>query len=168
MAKKSNYIVKTEVPQDAPNFSEYSLKSYFEKIGILKPNCQRERLDCEILNKKYSTLEGLVYCFVIDGKILKIGKTDTTMAERVKSYNCGTKAYRERGTCSTTNYNVLQSFLAINKPVEIWAYFVPPIKVEAFGESFEITTSPAKFLEKLFQEKTQAQFGEKLLFCIQN
>ena len=56
-----------------------------------------------------------MYCFVIDGKILKIGKTDTTMAKRVQSYNCGKKAYRENGTCSTTNYNILQSFLAINK-----------------------------------------------------
>lgn len=166
--KKSCDVILTSVPTDAPNFNEYKLKPYFEKIATLIPNNETESLKVKESTTKYDSIEGIVYCFVVDGKILKLGKTDTTMKKRVQSYNCGKRAYRERGTCSVTNYAVLQSFLAIGSPIEIWGYAVPPAHFTLFGEEIVTSTSPSKYTEKTFQKITQQQFGEKLLLCIQD
>lgn len=168
MAKKSCDTIITTVPADAPVFNEYQLKPYFEKIATLIPDKTTESLKVKESSMKYNSIKGIVYCFVVDGKILKLGKTDTTMKDRVQSYNCGKRAYRERGTCSVTNYAVLQSFLAINSPIEVWGYAVPPAHFTLFGEEVTITTSPSKHTEKVFQKITQQQFGDKLLLCIQD
>lgn len=166
--KKSNYNILTSVPMDAPQLSSYNLRSYFTKIGELVPNQEQEKLEfCGDIDK-FSNIEGVVYLFVVDGKILKLGKTDTSMKKRIQSYNCGKRQYRENGTCSTTNYKVLQSFLSIGKNVELYCYFVPPITINLFGEEITITTSPSKCIEKAFQIKTQEQFGDKLSLCIQD
>lgn len=166
--KKSNYEILTYIPEDAPTFSSYILKPYFTLVGELIPNQEKEKLEFYGDEEKYSNTEGAVYLFVIDDKILKIGKTDSTMKKRIQSYNCGKRQYKENGTCSTTNYKVLQSFLTIGKRVELYCYFVPPIQLDVFGETVSITTSPSKYIEKAFQKKTQEQFGDKLSLCIQN
>lgn len=166
--KKSNYEILTQIPQDAPQFSTYNLKPYFSYVGKIIPNKEKERLDFVGDTKKYNNIEGVVYLFVVEDRILKLGKTDTSMKKRIQSYNCGKKQYRENGTCSTTNYKVLQSFLAINKSVSLYCYFVPPITIDLFGEKVAITTSPSKCIEKAFQKKTQDQFGDKLSLCIQD
>ena len=166
--KKTNYDILTEIPKNTPRFSKYHLNAYFERIGQLIPDNNNEKLLFSGNERKFSKIEGAIYCFVIDDYILKIGKTDTTMAKRLISYNCGKKSYRENGTCSTTNYKVLQSFLAINKPVEVYCYFVPPAFLEVFGKKVSITTSPSKYIESVFLQKTKEQFGDKLLLCIQD
>lgn len=166
--KKSNNDILTYIPENAPFFSQYILRSYFTRIGELIPDRENEKLLFYGDIDKYENIEGAVYLFVINDKILKLGKTDTSMKKRIQSYNCGKKQYRTNGTCSTTNYKVLQSLLAINEKVELYCYFVPPISINLFGEEITITTSPSKCVEKAFQRKTQEQFGDKLSLCIQD
>ena len=125
-------IIDTEIKTDWPNWNDYSMKNYFTKIATLIPDQANERVyPSKDMDSRYKTLAGVCYAFVIDGKFVKQGKTDQTMAKRVQSYNCGKKSYRESGTCSGSNYKCLQSMLAINKPIEVYAFFVPPVYFEA-------------------------------------
>ncbi len=82
-----------------------------------------EKLEINAIDEKNMKNEGLVYVFVIQGKIFKIGHSITPITKRVQSYNCGKVEYRKNGTCSTTNYFVLQSLLKINKIVQVYAFF---------------------------------------------
>jgi hypothetical protein len=151
-------------------FEDYSLSTQFHRIGVLRPEQEKERVvpvpDDTSDNgfKKGNAL----YAFVIDGHLFKIGKTDTTIAERINSYNCGKKKHREKGTCSTTNYMVLQTFLAINKEVEVYCYFLPKATLIIDGKVYEITESPSKFAEGLFLEKAISENNNaRLLGCVQ-
>lgn len=162
-------IIDTTIKTDWPDWDNYSMKDYFIKIATLIPDQTKERVspNKENLDSRYNTLSGVCYALVIDGKFVKQGKTDTTMAKRVQSYNCGKKSYREKGTCSVSNYKCLQSMLAIGKPIEVYAFFVPPIYFEAFGEKIEATVSPSKYIEGVLNEKVEHEFNGKLPWCVQ-
>lgn len=161
-------IIDITIKDEWPNWEDYSLKQYFTKIATLIPNQKKEKIEVKKdFDPRYKTIKGLCYAFVIGGKFIKQGKTESTMAERIKSYNCGKKKYRGTGTCSVSNYKCLQSMLAINKPIEIYAFFAPPIHFELFGKEIETTVSPAKYIENMFNEKAQKEFNGKLPWCIQ-
>lgn len=68
----------------------------------------------------YSKINGIDYiitCIINNIEfIFKIGMSRKTWEERLQSYNCGKKKYREnKGTNSTTNYKVLQTICHIQK-----------------------------------------------------
>jgi len=129
-------------------FKNFEHRSYFKKIFSLKPNRDNEKLEIvNVLNDSYINKKGLVYCFVVEEIIFKIGSSTTNMKGRIQSYNCGKQSYRNSGTCSTTNYFVLQTFLNINKVIDVYAYFPEVIEFDVFGKK-EKSSLPAKYYEK--------------------
>ena len=110
----------------------------FDLIAIGRPNQEKERWDMQILDTRYNSTEDLVYALVVGGKLLKIGKSITTMQKRVQSYHCGKNAYRAKSnsTNSATNWYILQSVLAINMPVYIYAMYIAPSQGEFMGWTY--------------------------------
>lgn len=171
--KKQNHndhIFTLEEINQQMEFANYSMSPLFQRIGVLKPEVDKERvvpIPDDVNNNGFKRGNAL-YAFVIDGHLFKIGKTDTTIAERINSYNCGRKKHRENGTCSTTNYMVLQTFLALNKEIEVYCYFLPKATLTIGDKTYEIAESPSKFAEGLFLEQfTIENNNKKLLGCVQ-
>ena len=129
------------------SFDNLEHRKYFKPLFTLVPEKNEKIVITNILDKKNLNKRGLVYCFVIDGILLKVGSTTTSMKARVQSYNCGKESYRKNGTCSTTNYFVLQTFLNIGKEIEVFAYFPEEIVFDVFGHE-EKSSLPAKYYEK--------------------
>ena len=132
-------------------FNDFEYKDYFKKIFTLYPDVENEKLDIMNSEEETANKRGLVYCFVIDGILLKIGSSTTSMKARIQSYNCGKESYRENGTCSTTNFFILQTFLNIGKEVDVYAYFPETILFDVFGKKEE-SSLPAKKYEKTILE----------------
>ena len=154
--------------KDWPLFKDYSLSSKMIHAGKIIPNIEEEKL-MWTPNKDFDdNYNGLFYAFVINDKFYKAGKTDTTMRERIKSYNCGKKEYRNNGTCSVTNYFILQTLLNFNVPVDVYCFLVPKATINIFGTKVEINESPAKYIEGIFLAQANSDFGNKLPGCFQN
>lgn len=151
-----------------PLLNEIPQLERFVKLGELLPNIENESITIQNANDILLTKKGLVYAFIIDGRVFKVGKTETTMKDRIKSYNCGKRAYRENGTCSTTNYMVLQSFLSINKIVEIYGIPIPPARFVWNGQEIETDVSPAKYIEGQFLKEITTSLNERLPGCSQS
>lgn len=154
--------------EEWPDFSSYRLGKEMIFAGQLIPDGENERLVWKPNEHFDNSYEGVLYAFVVNGKLYKIGKTDTSFAERVASYNCGKRAYRKNGTCSVTNYSILQTLLNFNIPVDVYCYLVPKATLRAFGTEIEIVTSPAKYIEGLFLKTAKDDFGNRLPGCIQD
>ena len=140
----------------------------FDLIAIGNPNNQNERWDMDIKDPRYLTQEDLIYALVIDGKLLKIGKSITTMKKRVQSYHCGKNAYREKSnaTNSATNWYILQSVLAINLPVYIYVLFVPRTDGKFMGWTYHNRIS--KEIESILITAFYNQYGFKPIGNKQN
>ena len=151
-----------------PNFADYSLNDKMIHAGQLIPNLEKEQLNWSPNENFDDNYRGLFYAFVINGKFYKAGKTDTTMKERISSYNCGKKEYRNNGTCSVTNYFVLQSLLNFNVPVDVYCFLVPKATLNIFGTEVTISESPAKHVEGIFLAQANEDFGNKLPGCFQD
>ncbi len=125
MAKRKSDIILKSVNdlKDEIDYKDFEYKEYFNLLCELVPNNSLEKLEINAIDEKNMKNEGLVYVFVIQGKIFKIGHSITPITKRVQSYNCGKVEYRKNGTCSTTNYFVLQSLLNINEVVQVYAFF---------------------------------------------
>jgi hypothetical protein len=157
---RQNDRVLTEMTDIDFKYDDFPYKQYFTKIGHLIPDNDKE---CVSLDLSFDRKD-LVYIFVIDGIIIKIGSTSTTMKNRIQSYNCGKKAYRKNGTCSTTNYVCLQSILNINKKVDVYAFFPEDNKIDVWGIEKEISVS------KLYEKRILTDLKDKGVFpvlCIQ-
>lgn len=148
------------LPTDIIGFDE------FKKICELSPNKELEKLnlineDNDLINKR-----GVVYLFLIDGKVIKIGSSIVSMKERISSYNTGKLKYREDGTCSTTNYFILQSFLNLNVPIDVYGYFPKEVEV-MYDDVILINTSTAKTIEGYLLKKIKEKCGSFPVFCTQ-
>ena len=137
ISQLSNQLSWDDFQIETPNGYKLT-KNDFDLIAIGKPNISCERWDMDILDLRYKTKEDLIYALVIDGKLLKIGKSITTMQKRVQSYHCGKNAYREKpkATNSATNWYILQSVLSINLPVYIYVLYVPRTDGEFMGWTY--------------------------------
>lgn len=151
-----------------PYFKDYSLSDKMIHAGQLIPDIDNEKLVWRPNDSFDDNYKGLFYAFVVNGHFYKAGKTDTTLKERIGSYNCGTKGYRNNGTCSVTNYFVLQSLLNFNIPVDVYCFYAPKATLNIFGSNIEISESPAKYIEGLFLAQANKDFGNKLPGCFQN
>ena len=129
------------------DFDSFESKAKFSFLCDMVPEKKRERLVIQNANPDLIKKRGVLYALVLDNKLIKIGSTTTSFKDRVQSYNCGKKAYRENGTCSTTNFFVLQSLLNINKIVKVYGFFPSEIEFDVFGE-MESISLPAKRFEK--------------------
>ncbi|GAA9038210.1 hypothetical protein HpHA134_11730 [Helicobacter pylori] len=106
--RKSDIILKSVNDlKDEIDYKDFEYKEYFNLLCELVPNNSLEKLEINAIDEKNMKNEGLVYVFVIQGKIFKIGHSITPITKRVQSYNCGKVEYRKNGTCSTTSYFVL-------------------------------------------------------------
>ncbi len=125
MAKRKSDIILKSVDdlKDEIDYKDFEYKEYFNLLCELVPNNSLEKLEINAIDEKNMKNEGLVYVFVIQDKIFKIGHSITPITKRVQSYNCGKVEYRKNGTCSTTNYFILQSLLKINKIVQVYVFF---------------------------------------------
>ena len=148
-------------------WSKFLYEKYFEYLCDLKPDVTSESLEVVSVDSTKIHERGLVYVFVIAGKIFKIGHTITSITDRVQSYNCGKMAYRKNGTCSTTNFFVLQSLLNIEKRVKVYAYFPSKMKYEIFGEHGEEKFPSPKTVEKKVIKEFIATYKKKPIGCMQ-
>ncbi|MCQ2980983.1 GIY-YIG nuclease family protein, partial [Helicobacter pylori] len=119
------------------------------------------------IDEKNMKNERLVYVFVIQGKIFKIGHSITPIMKRVQSYNCGKVEYRKNGTCSTTNYFVLQSLLKINKIVQVYAFFPEQPTYTLFGKTYQDSFSTSKRVENVILENFIKIHNKKPIGCTQ-
>lgn len=168
--KNKNEVLVTQAEIDAItlNLTDFEYKESFRFLCRLHPNQTRERFD--IINAVDEAdfnirRPALLYMFVMDGKILKIGASITSFKGRVGSYNCGTLSNRLRGTCSTTNFFVLQSLLKIAKDIDVYVFFIPKTKHGVFGVEREIPHNP-KYWEKPILTMLKKE-GRLPLFCTQ-
>ena len=84
------------------------------------------------MKDSYTKRQELIYLIVIDGQVAKVGGTYTGLSARIASYSAGTRANRDRGTCSTTNYHISESqytTLVNGSEVEWWILPIEPIEV---------------------------------------
>lgn len=153
---------------DEISFSDFIYRRHFVKICELHPDNKNERIIIANEDGKYIDACGLIYVFVAQGKIFKIGQTINTIASRVNSYNCGRKLFRARGTCSTTNYFVLQSFLAMNVTVSVYAYLAKKQKYTIFGEHGEDIFPSTKVIERKIIKDFVETHGKKPIGNTQN
>ncbi len=167
---KNRNIVLLKSINDLNNefdYTDFKYKEYFFHLCNLIPNNNQEKLDIEIINEDFINKEGLVYIFVIENKIFKIGNTITSIIKRVQSYNCGKVEYRISGTNSTTNYFVLQSLLKINKKIEVFAFFPDKPEYELFGKKYKDSFPPSKRAEKIILNDFIKLYKRKPIGCSQ-
>jgi len=103
----------------------------------------------------------LVYIFVINERIFKIGHSITAITKRIQSYNCGKTEYRIAGTNSTTNYFVLQSILKINHIVKVYAFFPDQPEYSLFGKIYKDGFPPSKRAENEIIKKFMHRYNKK-------
>jgi len=164
MNKNEKIISETDLT-DQVIFSSFKHRGFFTFLCDLIPERHKERFVIQNQVPGLVKKRGVLYAFELNGKLIKIGSTTTSFKDRVQSYNCGKKAYRKSGTCSTTNYFVLQSLLNINKPVRVFGYFPKEIKIDVFGTKETIALPPKRFEKKLL---TQLKKDGKLpILCTQ-
>lgn len=155
----TNFKIKT------PN-GEFLTKENFTLVAIGTPDQNLEKWHMNILDKRYNTQEDLIYALVINGKLLKLGKSITTMKKRIQSYHCGKDAYRSKpnATNSATNWFILQSVLSINKPVEIYVLYIPHSIGEFMGWTYHNRVSKeieGKIITAFFSQYGFKPIGNK-------
>ena len=97
----------------------------------------------------YKKYKEVVYILCIMGRVVKIGGTYTGMAKRHRSYNCGTRKARKKGTCSVTNYHITEAqYAAISngKKVEWYVFDVPPEKIKSKVWNDDEVISPKVYM----------------------
>ena len=166
--KTDNLVTSLDELEDEINFSIYDYKDYFIHLCDLKPNKIDEKLEIINMDEKNKDIKGLIYIFVINDKIFKIGQTTVSFPERISSYNCGRKKARDKGTCSVTNYYILQSLLALGEIVEVYAYIIPRATYEIFGEIIESSEAPSKYTERLITSDFEKKYLKKPIGSIQD
>lgn len=114
-------------------------KRDFVLAAVGTPNREAEKWDIEVKDARYNTQQDLIYVLVVAGRILKIGKSITTMKKRIESYHCGKNAYRlkQNATNSATNWFILQSVIAMDKPVYIYVLYIPSTQGEFMGWGYQ-------------------------------
>lgn len=122
-----------------------------------------------VLDTSWVKIEGWVYFIVIEGELVKIGKTDKTLSHRFASYTSGTEENRQRGTCSTTNYHLSQLFLYSlidDRSVEIYGFSTPKIEttIEVLGTKETVVFHTTLKYEKALLMKHKEMFGNYPLF----
>ncbi len=171
MAKKKNrnMVIVKDVAQleKEISFDKFEYKEYFSHLCNLIPEREQEKLRIEAIDEENIQKEGLVYVFVVDGKIFKIGHTITSITKRIQSYNCGKTEYRISGTNSTTNYFVLQSLLGMNEKVKVYAFFPDKPRYTLFGKDYQDSFPVSKRAENIILQDFIKNHSKKPIGCTQ-
>jgi len=153
--------------QNEISYQDFDYKDYFFHICDLIPDQINEKLKIETINKNNIKKEGLVYVFVIENKIFKIGHTINSIIKRIQSYNCGRIEHRINGTNSTTNYFVLQSFLKINQKINVYAFFPENPRYTLFNINYQDGRPPSKTAENKILQDFITKYKKKPIGCTQ-
>lgn len=110
-----------------------------------------------------------VYAITFDEKIVKIGQTSKTLKDRFGSYACGTRQYRERGTCSTTNFHLMEAAYAaimMGQDVSVYSFDVPKevMELEVFGETVKEPVRIAHIYENVLLNQYKKIVGKFPVF----
>lgn len=169
MTKSRNIrIIRTIKELDKEiNFSQFDKKVLFSHICNLKPNKELEKLEIEVIDEDKCKTGGLVYIFVINDKIFKIGQSIDNIKKRIQSYNCGKIEYRIKGTNSTTNYFVLQSLLSINLIINVYAFFPDLPEYVLFGKKYKDSWQVSKRAENIIINEFVEKYNKKPIGCTQ-
>jgi len=115
----------------------------------------------------YETAKFIIYLLVIDGKIVKGGKSKNTLPSR--TYGAGTENnWTMKGSPSDTNYVYSQIFRDCLKKgidVDFYCYAVPyeTKKYNVFGEIKTYECSPYEEYEKALNLKLKEKLGRNLI-----
>jgi hypothetical protein len=114
----------------------------------------------------YKKYKEVIYILCVMGRVVKIGGTYTGMAKRHKSYNCGTRKARKKGTCSVTNYHITEAqYAAIRngKQVEWYVFDVPlqKMKAKVWNDDEVISPKVYTFWESKLCEKYKNITGHR-------
>ena len=149
------------------NYSDFLYEKQFTYLCNIIPFKEKECLEIEDIGNQNLYSEGLVYVFVINKKILKIGHTIGSIQSRIASYNCGKEIHRKKGTCSTTNYFILQTLLNINVPVQVYAFFPKQQEYKIFDEYGKEPFPSPKIVEKIVIKNFIKKEGRLPIGCTQ-
>ncbi len=161
--KNENPLRSLKALKDEIKWEDYSHKDLFIHYCDLIPHHENEKLTIEnIKDDKLTKAAGVIYAFVIDGKIFKIGQSIGTFKSRLGSYNTGKQSYRSRGTNSGANFFILQSIFGM-KTEKVEVYLIAPNhrKWEALGETGTEAFPSAKIWERIILAKFKEKY-EKL------
>lgn len=103
--------------------------------------------------------------------IIKFGSTRTPFLKRLGSYNCGTVKARFKGTCSSTNFKILQSFITTRKDVSlyIWISDESALTYNFHGViSVPFASQKVLAIEDIMIKQFKTQFGHRPLANIQS
>lgn len=162
-----NYLRSKEQLKDEVDYERFKYKEYFDIVCRLIPDRENETLVIEPINEELTNKEGIVYVFVINGKIFKVGESINSIKDRVQSYNCGKLEYRLKGTCSTTNFYVLQSLLSIGETVDVYGYFPIQPEYTIFNNKYKSSKSASKVAENLIIKDFIDEYNKKPIGCTQ-
>ena len=114
-----------------------------------------------------------VYFLTIDGFIVKIGMTITSLEERYVSYSCGYRTTMEKGTCSTTNFiicEVCYAALLSGKTVSIYGLEVEKEtkEIEQYGRRVTIPISIVRGHEEIITSIYKENVGHIPPLCVQH
>ena len=102
---------------------------HFQKVvDIIAASERVPKYSYDNKHSQWSKDKGWVYVISAGGKVVKIGQTDATLSSRFSSYQAGTRANREKGTCSVTNWYCSEFFRECHNKgiaVSVYAYCVP-------------------------------------------
>lgn len=120
--------------------------------------------------KIFYSSPGVAYmmtCVINDNEyIVKFGQTRTPFVKRLASYNCG--VVNNWRTASTTNIKILQSLVAIRKPLNLYIYDCgEPIPCDWHGVVGEVSSPVSIFIEDVMVKKFMKQFHTKPLANVQ-
>jgi len=163
---RTDRIIEKDEINSQPNFDDFKYKYMFSFLCDVIPDRKNERLLIKNEDARKVARPGVLYVFVVDNKLIKVGSSTTSFRERVQSYNCGKEKYRRKhGTCSTTNYLALQTFLRWNQPVKVYAFFPKEIEIYVLGEKQKIATPAKNFEKKILTELKEE--GKLPILCTQ-
>lgn len=163
-------------------FEEYNRKNYFIPVANIvldselltygKKQGDKKRntlikfvptISTELFNKKSEWL----YLILINGMIVKIGGTRTSLKGRVSSYLCGhhIKERGKSGDCSKTNgfiYNTLEFYLNVGCKIQMYGYELPKTEytIEIFGNRTQITAQTYHVYESTFLRDYKKNYNE--------
>ncbi|WP_104747770.1 restriction endonuclease [Helicobacter cetorum] len=162
MAKNKNIVILKNIDdlKDEIDYKDFEYKEHFNLLCELIPNNDLEKLEIKAIDEKNMKTEGLVYVFVIQGKIFKIGQSVRNIGGRVSNYNGG------KNPRNDTNHFILKSLLKINKIVQVYAFFPEKHTYTLFGETHQ--DSPTRLAEKIITKNFKDKHKKLPIGCKQN
>lgn len=167
-SKKKKFIEESIILNDEPTIDDFLSKSSLDNFFIPVADIVTSTNLCGysvIVDNKFKNHCQWSYILVINGRVIKIGDTTVTLAERWSSYSAGTKVARKNGTCSTTNYfisEVVRVALGMGYSVQLYGYPIPNEYIEqnVFGKKVSVLVDSVKYYETYTIDKFVDLFGK--------